>query len=56
MRRRFKDQLQRLNYEMVLMGSLIERAVETAGELMETGDRSRSAQAGDRRSTARSGD
>lgn len=38
MRRRFKDQLQRLNYEMVLMGSLIERAVETAGELMETGD------------------
>ena len=38
MRRGLKDQLQRLNYEMVLMGSLIERAVETAGELLETGD------------------
>ena len=38
MRLRFDEQLQRLNYEMILMGSLIERAIETAGELIETRD------------------
>ncbi|NLE20266.1 MAG: phosphate signaling complex protein PhoU [Clostridiales bacterium] len=38
MRTRFDEQLQRLNTEMITMGSMIERAIETAGALISTRD------------------
>ena len=36
MRYRFDEQLQKLNNEMIVMGSMIERAIENAGVLLET--------------------
>lgn len=36
MRSRFDEQLQKLNNEMIVMGSMIERAIECAGDLLET--------------------
>lgn len=36
MRARFDEQLQKLNNEMIVMGSMIERAIENAGTLLET--------------------
>lgn len=36
MRNRFDEQLQQLNSEMITMGSMIERAIENAGVLLET--------------------
>ncbi len=39
MRSKFDDQLYRLNTEMIAMGSMIERAIETAGELLLSRDR-----------------
>ncbi len=38
MRTRFEEQLQKLNTEMITMGSMIERAIQTAGELLVSRD------------------
>lgn len=38
MRSKFDEQLHKLNMEMITMGSMIERAIETAGELLLTRD------------------
>lgn len=38
MRTRFEEQLQKLNTEMITMGSMIERAIETAGGLLVSRD------------------
>jgi phosphate transport system protein len=38
MRTRFEEQLQKLNTEMITMGSMIERAIETAGDLLVSRD------------------
>ena len=38
MRSKFDEQLHKLNMEMITMGSMIERAIETAGELLFTRD------------------
>ncbi len=38
MRSKFEDQLYKLNTEMITMGSMIEQAIETAGELLLTRD------------------
>jgi phosphate transport system protein len=36
MRSRFDEQLQKLNHEMIVMGSMVERAIASAGDLLDT--------------------
>jgi phosphate transport system protein len=43
MRTRFDEQMHKLNNEMILMGSMIERAIESAGALITTRDQEKAA-------------